>query len=384
MSSQNKKPHVLVFLPDRFNKPYGGMGENSKFFLEQLSGDFDFSVVGFPDPEPAPAFVKNYRGALNPLPEISVSHLITLFGQISYLSEAISIGIRPDIIYAYDWSAYLAALKASEYFQAPLVVRVSLSPTRMLEDGFPLGLNIQNPAEVAIHQSLCEMERIGLERARSIIHISKGYSRRFQSDPRVSIVPNGIDLERWHTARPYRLPGEGRIKVIYIGRFVPVKGVHLLLDATIPKDVDLIFVGGPEGSMAGLYERTIERSGISKNIHYIGALHGQEKIDALSSADAVIMPSLHEPFGTVALEAFASKSILITTGVDGLSDFVNESNAIICEKSVAGIEKALSELVLLGPEKREDMIQNGLAVCEIYSLKKSVKALKEAFLNVLK
>ena len=40
--------------------------------------------------------------------------------------------------------------------------------------------------------------------------------------------------------------------------------------------------------------------------------------------DAIVMPSMHEPFGIVALEALASECLLITTASGGIKEIVED------------------------------------------------------------
>ncbi len=46
----------------------------------------------------------------------------------------------------------------------------------------------------------------------------------------------------------------------------------------------------------------------------------------MKEASAIIMPSIHEPFGLVALEALMIKTPLLCSIQGGLSDFLNNDN----------------------------------------------------------
>jgi 1,4-alpha-glucan branching enzyme len=96
---------------------------------------------------------------------------------------------------------------------------------------------------------------------------------------------------------------------------------------------------------------------------------GQEKIDLLKSADAIIFPSVHEPFGIVGLEAFAAGVPLITSMVDGIADYANESNSIKCELSSAGVRAAIDRLFSMPESERRAMIENGFKTAERFNWK---------------
>lgn len=104
-----------------------------------------------------------------------------------------------------------------------------------------------------------------------------------------------------------------------------------------------------------------------------------KKIDYMNSADAVILPSLHEPFGIVGLEALASKNILLSSRVNGLSDFLNDNNSIFCGVTAAEIENSFNKLLSLSKKQKNTLIQNGLKTCEEYSWDNAVLKMKEAY-----
>jgi glycosyltransferase involved in cell wall biosynthesis len=78
------------------------------------------------------------------------------------------------------------------------------------------------------------------------------------------------------------------------------------------------------------------------------------------------MPSKHEPFGIVALEALASKSILLSSRIDGLGDFLDDTNSLYCGTTPDTISKALYELTQLTNEKKSELINNGYDTCKKY------------------
>ena len=86
---------------------------------------------------------------------------------------------------------------------------------------------------------------------------------------------------------------------------------------------------------------------------YLGHLEGQDRADWLTSADVVVMPSLHEPFGIVALEAMASGAVLLQTGVNGLAEFCNDSNSIRIEPNARSIVAAVNRAII---EREESAI----------------------------
>lgn len=82
------------------------------------------------------------------------------------------------------------------------------------------------------------------------------------------------------------------------------------------KSCKLLMIGdGPERLKA---EDLCRKLGVSKDVKFLGKLKVIEKILAIS--DVFILPSATESFGLVALEAMASRTVVISTNSGGLSE----------------------------------------------------------------
>jgi glycosyltransferase involved in cell wall biosynthesis len=377
----NKKiVHIIV--PDSFNAPLGGMGVGSLNFINGMSDEFEFYVIGFPEQNN----IKNYTGVVNVLPNTFHGSVAILASQIAYYNASVLLP-KPDLIHAYDWTVYMAAVHSAQYWNVPFVASMRLSINLLSELGITHVFNIQTKDGFWINNALKEMELVGLKKANVITQVSNAYAEKFKVveglESKTVIVPNGIDLEKWSNFEKKQLPGNAKIKVVYIGRFVPMKNIFSLLNAQIPDEIDLIFIGSERGASPEIYQKIMDISKLKSNIHFVGSMYGQDKIDYLNSADAVIMPSLHEPFGIVALEALASNSILLSSYVDGMSDFLNQTNSIFCGTTSAEIEKALNILINMTDKQKQEMIQRGRETCELYSWDKAISKMKNAYYKAL-
>ena len=352
---------VTVIIPDSMTTPTGGLGVQFHNLYKRLSKDIDFCIVGFPDEGNKG---DNYREAINPMPHVNYGPLTALMGQIVYFKEALEFG-KPDIVHAYDWTTYLAGYYLATYFNVPLVSSMQLSIKGLESQGI---YNCADPNSIdgqLLHNYQCEIEKFVLEKSDRIICVSKAYSKYLpEVFYKTAIIPNGIDLSEWKDKADVVFPGKNKYKVVYIGRFASMKGVHNLLKANIPKDIDLILVGSPNGGDGQVIQEIDPAIKANDNIYYVGPLYDQNKIDMLNGADAVIVPSTHEPFGIVALEALASKSILLSTRVDGMGDFLDDKNSILIPPGSRGIEKAFNDFLQLTDNQKEQMIQEGLKTCK--------------------
>jgi glycosyltransferase involved in cell wall biosynthesis len=220
-----------------------------------------------------------------------------------------------------------------------------------------------------------------MSKADAIIQVSNSYAQNTNKIfwPKTYVIENGIELDEWKRKNIIKLPGENKYKVVFIGRLEYQKNIQTILQIDIPENIDLIIIGGHKGSAAELEDKVLERSKRDKNFIYIGPKYDQEKVDHLFAADAVLVPSLHEPFGIVALEALASQSVLLSSFVSGMGDFLNKDCAINCGISKESIEAALKQFINLKNDQKKEMIQKGLDVCKNYTWQKSAQKLESIY-----
>jgi glycosyltransferase involved in cell wall biosynthesis len=107
----------------------------------------------------------------------------------------------------------------------------------------------------------------------------------------------------------------------------------------------------------------------NQNVHYVGGKYDDEKFYFLKSADAVIMPSIHEPFGIVALEALASGCVLLSSVVDGLAEFLDDTVCIPCGVSPDTITQAIQKWNNMNDGDVKNLVGRGLERASKYDWK---------------
>jgi glycosyltransferase involved in cell wall biosynthesis len=157
-----------------------------------------------------------------------------------------------------------------------------------------------------------------------------------------SVVHNGIRPEEFQNVQPYM---HLRPYIFAAGRLVYKKGFDILLDAyrrILDKGlkVDLILAGdGPEKKRlfalaADLGVSLVERdvSGVlsdggsrrSNKIIFWGNAEKTDMRSLMKGCELFVIPSRKEPFGIVALEAFAAEKKVVAARVGGLQEIVHE------------------------------------------------------------
>lgn len=168
------------------------------------------------------------------------------------------------------------------------------------------------------------IERWGVRHHRRLIAVSHGIGDRLTKmnpDVHVDVIGNGVDPRIWDIE-----PRLGE-DVLFLGRleYVP-KGLDLLLRAWAQAcdrvDGDLLIAGtGPDEDRV---RAAIEELGLAERVKLLGWISGDRKFQAISEARLLVMPSRHETFGLVALEALAAGTPVIAFGIPCVREIIPE------------------------------------------------------------
>lgn len=363
--------HILVVVPDSLLKPMGGMGEQARELLPLIT-DHHFTVLcSDPDGSYVAENITIVNTSCNATSMFlnvngSATRMSSLLMQSDIVYSAFRNKIKDvDLVHAFDWSSAYASAILAEHYGVKFVFTLQLSNIMLFED-LEKSIVIANkiPVDSDMQNQMFLIERSATFLSGHTIQVSNSYLDR--SPPifrtKSSVVPNGIDLKKWNKKfdSKFEFPGDkNNLKVVYIGRYDYMKGIQYLLDAKIPEGVDIIFVGSRRGAHTMLYDVMNKCCEERENFYYIGPKYGNEKIHCLQSADAMIFPSIHEPFGIVGLEAFASNTLLLTTGSTGISEYANQNNSIIFEPfSASAIESALQKMLAMTQYEKNELIAN--------------------------
>lgn len=161
--------------------------------------------------------------------------------------------------------------------------------------------------------------------------------RLYGVDPvRSTFIPPGVDTDRfWPMKVTERepsiqgFPPKGPV-VLMGGRIARTKGYELALYAfrevlRVMPEANLVLFGGSdnpsqeEREVLALMDDFREREGIARRVYFLGG-QPQDRLPWLyRRADVFLMPSRHEPFGMVALEAAACGAPVVVSSHSGLA-----------------------------------------------------------------
>ena len=148
---------------------------------------------------------------------------------------------------------------------------------------------------------------------------------------KVNVIPNAIDaseydrdVDKGAVRRRYGIRPNDKL-VVYIGRLVPQKGVEHLMSA-VPRIVrqhgGVKFLIAGDGWSRSHLEDMARSTGQGDKIRFLGFISDSERVELLKSGDALVIPSIYEPFGIVALEGMAAGVPVVASNVGGLSEII--------------------------------------------------------------
>jgi len=179
----------------------------------------------------------------------------------------------------------------------------------------------------------------GMRNSKKVITISKQVHQDVKDlyntpEEQLMLNPNGFDdstfrvlkLDRKKILAKFRVKGNAKNIVGFVGKFTKFKGVDTLLDAAeiVCREVpETTFILAGDGE---LREQLEQRSRDLKlgNIIFLGHRNQIEIAELFNLSDVAVVPSRIEPFGLVAIEALACGTPVVATNAGGLPDFIND------------------------------------------------------------
>lgn len=228
--------------------------------------------------------------------------------------------------------------------------------------------------------SFYPITRFLIERSDAVTAVSSWLAdetrRVFHVERPIDVIPNFVDTRLF---RPGRDAGRramfGRPDqklVMHASNFRKVKNLPAVVEvfAALAREIDcrLLLVGeGPE--LRGLKAR-IEELGLTERVQYLGQV--EHMAGVLCLADLLLLPSLHESFGLVALEAMSCGTAVIATSNGGTTEFIDDGHNgyLIDPQDVAGMVEVARRLLIddalrqhVGEEARRDAVERFGARC---------------------
>jgi D-inositol-3-phosphate glycosyltransferase len=246
-----------------------------------------------------------------------------------------------DVIYSHYWLSGLVGEKIKRRFDIPLVHiyhTLAFMKNRVLES-----VNREHPLRLRSEQKLARLS--------DAIISSSGHEMQCLIDEysiprsRIKVIYPGVNQILFtpvdgvsHPVDMKRRKGE-RI-LLYVGRIDPVKGLMSVIDALslLKRDdsslyglLKLAIIGGGRKDKELLQnkeynrlQRAIKKKNLEGKIIFLGSKKQSQLRRYYSASDALVVPSLYESFGLVAVEALACGTPVIVSKIGELGFLVRE------------------------------------------------------------
>jgi phosphatidylinositol alpha-mannosyltransferase len=168
------------------------------------------------------------------------------------------------------------------------------------------------------------------------------------------IIPNGVDVEFYKSARPFPEFKDGKTNILFVGRLEPRKGAMYLLQAYAklkPKYPDTRLIICNWGPQLGKLRRFVHDTRL-QDVLFAGRVDDIDKARFYKTADIFCAPSTgQESFGIVLLEAMAASLPVVASDIHGYKRVVqrNVSGLLVEPRDPDGIAAALERLICEPP-----------------------------------
>jgi len=171
---------------------------------------------------------------------------------------------------------------------------------------------------------------------------------------RVAVIPFGVPLDRYRRTDPDQCGRVERIRqrfpgplLLFVGRLVYYKGVHVLIDAAERWPGSIAIVG--EGPLETELRAAVARRGLQDRVAFAGRVSDEDLPAYYQSCDALVLPSIArtEAFGVVQIEAMAAGRPIVSTNLPTGVPWVNRdgvSGLVVAPGSAEALGAALARL----------------------------------------
>lgn len=169
---------------------------------------------------------------------------------------------------------------------------------------------------------------------------------------KVSVIPNGVDGERFATAMAADRASLGLTMaplMLFVGRLDPQKAPFVLLEAfkrLIARHADwqLLLVG--DGPIRSSMTDWVAEHGLGPSVRFAG--WRPDVPELLKTADVLVLPSLWEGMPNIVLESMASGLPVVVSRVEGTEELIRdgETGLLVTPGSVEELERQIEKVLL--------------------------------------
>lgn len=240
-------------------------------------------------------------------------------------------GLDPSVVVLHDALAFPRALRRWAAARGIPVVLVCHSDLALAAVGLPAAA--RRPASAVLGR----VQGRALRSADLVLVASEGMRDRVAPRAPAPVVVSALGVEARAFAeavpdpalRARLAPPQGRL-VLYAGRLSSEKRVDLLPGVLRALDPDDVLAVAGTGAAAGALARRARRLGVADRLVLLGHVPERARLAALmATADCIVHPNPHEPFGLALLEALATGTRVVAPRTVGAAAVLAEAGATL-------------------------------------------------------
>lgn len=170
----------------------------------------------------------------------------------------------------------------------------------------------------------------------------KGFTGRIEVIPQFGVDPNLFSPAPEQAQRPFTIG--------YAGRFVPEKGLLVLLEALAHLDGEWRFIGRGSGPLLETLRQRTAELGLSARVTWEPPVPSTQMSAFYRALDVLVLPSLSRPnwveqFGRVLIEAMACGVPPIGSNSGEIPHVIGDAGLVVPEGDAAALRDALHRLM---------------------------------------
>jgi UDP-glucose:(heptosyl)LPS alpha-1,3-glucosyltransferase len=209
-------------------------------------------------------------------------------------------------------------------------------------------------------------------------------------EDRLHVIYSGVDLKAYHPdlrrqraaiRAQYGIP-EAAALFLFVGSGFERKGVPALLEAMagLPPEAHLLIVG--RDKRLKRFAARAEHLGLGRRVQFVGSQPDVKPY--YGAADALVLPTLYDPFPNVALEAMAAGLPVVTSRKCGAAELIeNGRNGFVNDALDIGTLTG-NLRVLLSREKSEAMGKAARATVAALPLERMAEQLVQLYQSLMR
>jgi len=170
-------------------------------------------------------------------------------------------------------------------------------------------------------------------KASALVACSEGLQSRalrFLPCARIEVIPNGVDLDRFHPAQDRSAPDS--LRLLTVGRLSATKRVPLLVDMVgqllaqgCRARLTVVGGGGLDLELRGL----VKARGLEDAVTFTGRREAEDMPRIYREHDVFVSASMQEGMSNAMLEAMASGLPIVTTRCEGVDELISDNGLVV-------------------------------------------------------